>query len=93
MNNKKVSQTHCSHCLFWSRLGLLEATMGTSFTGYPACVGSGDVSNWVSLMYWAYQNTGRRSAILYVGLLAASIKAINFAFPIHWEGWMRVYTR
>ena len=94
MNNKKsVSNSLLAIVFFGAAWGLLEATMGYLLHWLPG-MWSGLVMFPIgsALMYWAYKNTGRRSAILYVGLLAASIKAINFAFPIHWEGWMRVYT-
>lgn len=93
MNKKSVSNSLLAILFFGAAWGLLEATMGYLLHWLPG-MWSGLVMFplGASLMYWAYQNTGRRSAILYVGLLAAAIKAINFAFPIHWEGWIRVYT-
>ena len=94
MNNKKtLKNTVMAVIFFGAAWGLLEATMGYLLHWLPG-MWSGLVMFPIgsALMYWAYQNTGRRSAILYVGLLAAAIKAINFAFPVHWEGLMRVYT-
>ena len=94
MNNKKSKlNTLFAVVFFGAAWGLLEATMGYLLHWLPG-MWSGLVMFPIgsALMYWAYQNTGRRSTILYVGLLAAAIKAINFAFPIHWEGLMRVYT-
>lgn len=72
--------------------GLLEATIGYLLHWLPG-MWSGLVMFPIgaALMYWAYQNTGRRSAIIYVGLIAAAIKAINFAMPLPAEGIMRVY--
>ncbi|MDY0344946.1 MAG: hypothetical protein WCX85_01035 [Bacilli bacterium] len=94
MNNKKTKLNTLFAVVFFGAVwGLLEATMGYILHWLPG-MWSGLVMFPIgsALMYWAYQNTGRRSTILYVGLLAAAIKAINFAFPIHWEGLMRVYT-
>lgn len=63
--------------------GLLEATIGYILHWLPSMV-SGLVMFPIgaALMYAAYRNTDKKSVIIYVGLIAAAIKAINLLMPL-----------
>ena len=89
---KTLLNTILTVVFFGAVWGLIEATIGYLLHWLPG-MWSGLVMFPIAaaLMYWAYQNTGRRNTILFVGLIAASIKAVNFALPLPPEGFMRVY--
>ncbi|HBP25485.1 MAG TPA: hypothetical protein DD618_00820 [Acholeplasmatales bacterium] len=69
--------------LFYGALwGFLEATLGYGLKFLPPLV-SGSVMFPIgaAIMLYAYQKTQSKKAILYVGLIAASIKAVDFMLP------------
>ncbi len=71
------------YVLFYGALwGLLEATLGYGLKFLPPLV-SGSVMFPIgaAIMLHAYQKTQSQKAILYVGLIAASIKAVDFMLP------------
>ena len=67
---------------FGSLWGLLEATIGYSLQFLPPLV-SGSVMFPIAatIMYWAYRNSESKISIIFVAMIAASIKAINFFMP------------
>ncbi|HOJ45196.1 MAG TPA: hypothetical protein PK340_04130 [Bacilli bacterium] len=68
--------------LFGALWGLLEASLGYALQFLPPLF-SGSIMFPIGamLMYWAYRNTDNKASIVYVALIAASIKAINFLMP------------
>lgn len=71
------------YVLFYGALwGLLEATLGYGLKFLPPLV-SGSVMFPIgaAIMLQAYQKTQSKKAVLYVGLIAASIKAVDFLLP------------
>ncbi|MFA5421958.1 MAG: hypothetical protein WC344_04180 [Bacilli bacterium] len=77
--------------LFGAIWGLLEATIGYLLHWLPSMV-SGLVMFPIgaTLMYWAFRNTDKKTVILYVGLIAAAIKAINLLMPLPPAGPIKV---
>lgn len=71
--------------------GLLEATIGYILHWLPSMV-SGLVMFPIgaALMYAAYRNSDKKSVIIYVGLIAVAIKAINLLMPLPPAGPMKV---
>jgi len=67
---------------FGSLWGLLEASLGYALHFLPQLI-SGSVMFPIGavIMYWAYRNTGTKRTILFMGLLAITIKALNFFMP------------
>jgi len=68
--------------LFGAIWGLLEASLGYALQFLPPLF-SGSIMFPIAgiIMYWAYRNTDSKASIVYVALIAASIKAINFVMP------------
>jgi hypothetical protein len=78
-----MKKQHLTMILFFGAIwGLLEATLGYLLQFLPPLV-SGSIMFPIgaTLLIYAYKNTGSRISILYVGLIAASIKAVNFFMP------------
>lgn len=90
-SNKNVLHVILTVVLFGAIWGLLEATVGYILHFLPATI-SGLVMFPIgaTLMYWAYHSTQKKSAIIYVGLIAAAIKAVNFAMPLPAAGPIKV---
>jgi hypothetical protein len=67
---------------FGSIWGILEATLGYGLQFLPELV-SGSIMFPIgaTIMIYAYKNTGSKKAMLYVALIAASIKSVNFLLP------------
>jgi hypothetical protein len=67
---------------FGSLWGLLEATLGYGLQFLPPLV-SGSVMFPIAatIMYWAYRNSESKISIIFVAMIAASIKAVNFLMP------------
>jgi len=71
------------YVLFYGAVwGLLEATLGYGLKFLPPLV-SGSVMFPIgaAIMLQAYQKTQSKQAVFYVGLIAASIKAVDFMLP------------
>lgn len=68
--------------LFGALWGLLEASLGYALQFLPPLF-SGSIMFPIAgiMMYWAYRNTDSKASIVYVALIAASIKALNFFMP------------
>jgi len=79
---KDVRSLILNTIFFGALWGLLEASLGYALHFLPQLV-SGSVMFPLGaiIMYWAYRNTGKKRVILYVAMVAASIKAINFFMP------------
>ena len=79
---KNVRSLLINAIFFGALWGLLEASLGYALHFLPQLI-SGSVMFPLGaiVMYWAYRNTGRKRTILFVAMLAASIKAINFFMP------------
>ncbi len=77
--------------LFGAIWGLLEATVGYLLHWAPSMV-SGLVMFPIgaTLMMWGFRSTDDRKAILVAGLIAAAIKAVNFAMPLPGNNIMKV---
>ncbi len=77
--------------LFGAIWGLLEATIGYLLHWAPSMV-SGLVMFPIgaALMMWGFRSTDDRKAILVAGLIAAAIKAVNFAMPLPGNNLMKV---
>jgi hypothetical protein len=76
-------QTLWIYVLFFGSIwGILEATLGYGLQFLPELV-SGSIMFPIgaAIMIFAYKHTGSRKAIVYVALIAASIKAVNFLLP------------
>jgi hypothetical protein len=72
-----------AYVIFFGALwGILEATLGYALQFLPPLV-SGSVMFPIaaSLMILTYNHTKSRSSIIYVAMIAASIKSINFFMP------------
>lgn len=67
---------------FGSIWGILEATLGYGLQFLPELV-SGSIMFPIgaTIMLYAYKNTDSKKAMIYVAIIAASIKAVNFLFP------------
>jgi hypothetical protein len=78
-----MNKQQLSMILFFGAIwGLLEATLGYLLQFLPPLVsGSIMFPMGATILIYAYKNTGSRTSMLYVGLVAASIKAINFFMP------------
>jgi hypothetical protein len=79
----KTTKSIWIYVLFFGAIwGILEATLGYVLQFLPPLV-SGSVMFPIAatLMLITYQNTKSRSAMVYVALIAASIKAINLFMP------------
>lgn len=78
--------------LFGAIWGFFEATVGYLLHWLPALV-SGSVMFPIGaiMMYWAFQKTKRHEVIIYVGLIACAIKALNFALPLAPGGYPKIY--
>jgi len=62
--------------------GILEATLGYGLHYLPDFISGGVMFPiGAALMFWAYRNTQKRSSVLYVAMIAAAIKAVNFLIP------------
>jgi len=90
-DRKSLLRTILTIVLFGAVWGLLEATVGYILHWMPAMIsGAVMVPIGTALIYAAYRNTNMRTAILFAGLLAAGIKAINFAMPLPGGNIMKV---
>ena len=67
---------------FGSLWGLIEATLGYVLHWIPATI-SGSILFPIAglILYKAYQQTQSRWSLMYIGMVAASIKAVNFYLP------------
>jgi uncharacterized membrane protein len=77
-----VTKKTASIIFFGSVWGILEATLGYVFHFIPNTI-SGmlmfPIANIILVM--AYKATGSRSSLLYMGLIAAAIKSVDFLLP------------
>lgn len=79
MNKKRVILNVIFFGAIW---GILEATLGYVLHWMPNMIQGGIMFPiGAILMFWAYRNTNSKTAIIYVGLIAAMIKAVNFLMP------------
>ncbi len=79
MNKKTV----IANIIFFGALwGLLEASLGHVLHFLPVLI-SGSIMFPIGamLMYWAYRNTNSKKALIFIGLIAISIKTVNFFMP------------
>ena len=69
--------------LFYGSLwGLLEATLGYLLHFIPATIAGSIMFPIASvILYKAYKKTDSRFALIYVGIIAASIKSVGFVLP------------
>lgn len=78
-----MNKQHISVIIFFGALwGLLEATLGYILQFLPPLI-SGSIMFPIgaTILIYVYKNTENKSSILWVSLIAASIKAINFLMP------------
>ena len=78
-----MKKQHISVIIFFGALwGLLEATLGYILQFLPPLI-SGSIMFPIgaTILIYVYKNTENKSSILWVSLIAASIKAINFLMP------------
>ena len=69
--------------LFYGSLwGIIEATLGYVLHWIPATI-AGSILFPIAgvILYKAYQDTNSRLSLMYIGLVAASIKAVDFYLP------------
>ncbi len=81
MKNKKF--TFFTQIIFYGAIwGFLEATIGYSLQYLPAII-SGTIMFPIAtvILIRAYNKTNSRVALLYIGLLAAMVKSIDFLLP------------
>ena len=81
MENKKIKLL--TQIIFYGAIwGFLEATLGYTLQYLPAII-SGTIMFPIAtvILIRAYNKTGSRTALLYIGLIAASIKAVDFLLP------------
>jgi hypothetical protein len=81
---KKINSTHLFAIVFYGALwGALEATIGYLLHFVPTFI-AGTIMFPIAalILAKAYQTTQSKSSLLFVGLIAASIKAVNFLFPV-----------
>ena len=81
MENKKI--VLLVQIIFYGSIwGFLEATIGYSLQYLPAII-SGTIMFPIAtvILIKAYNKTGSRVALLYIGIIAASIKAVDFLLP------------
>ncbi|MFA5686991.1 MAG: hypothetical protein WCZ47_01095 [Bacilli bacterium] len=94
MNKKKqnIVRLIATTILFGAIWGFFEATAGYLLHWLPNLI-SGSIMFPIGavLMFWAFQKTKRHDVIIYVGIIAAAIKAINFALPLAPGGYPKIY--
>ena len=81
MKDKKIKLI--SAIIFYGAIwGFLEATLGYSLQYLPSII-SGTIMFPIAtvILINAYNKTGSRVALLYIGVIAASIKAVDFFMP------------
>jgi hypothetical protein len=78
----KLSKNLFKIIFFGSMWGLLEATLGYIFHFIPATI-SGMLMFPIAniILIKAYKSTGTRSSLIYMGMIASGIKAIDFLLP------------
>jgi len=78
-----MNRQNLSTIIFFGAIwGLLEATLGYLLQFLPPLV-SGSIMFPIgaTLLIYTYKNTTHKSSVIYVALIAASIKAVNFFMP------------
>lgn len=81
MENKRIKLV--SAIIFYGAIwGFIEATLGYSLQYLPSII-SGTIMFPIAtvILINAYNKTGSRVALLYIGVIAASIKAVDFFMP------------